>query len=599
VSLDPSKATEQFAANDAAYDDDPTAELGGAVTCELDEQYIPVSRPDAAPRAASAPHPEQAEEPAAAAVPTPGIGTVLRGRYVLEEVVGTGGFSTVYRARDLRREDAGPEDHRVAIKLLRPEFAGSVAATSRLKRESRQLRVLSHPGIVRLFDLDCHDGCWFEVMELLRGQTLSSLLRRRSAEEPLPLAAATDLLRVCAGALEHAHAHGVVHGDLKPGNIFIRDTGEACLLDFGSVPDSAEEDRDARRVGTVGYSSPEVLRGLRATPADDVYSLACIALELLTGLPRSATERADGAILRKEIAGLSSTQAAALGAAFAADRAVRPVSPQLFFDQLAATPDAAVTGPPSETRTMDVATTVPEPPVSDNAPATRLAHQSVPPRRWLLLPLALLFTVTVAAGLWFRVGASEDPSPGTTPVVSATAPVSAEPTPSVAARVERPSPARAASIEPSNRGQARPARGTRLPSAASTPPPRAALAPVSTVSFRAPAMTVSRLANVAAIELRRDGPASGRSRVAWQISEDSASAGRDLDGPLSGEEVFVDGQRARVLFLPIRGDADGRSDRSFTVSLWPLEARTALGEQSSIRVTIRSPEDVPTQVTGR
>ena len=87
--------------------------------------------------------------------------------------------------------------------------------------------------------------------------------------------------------------------------------------------------------------------------------------------------------------------------------------------------------------------------------------------------------------------------------------------------------------------------------------------------------------------------------MAWQISEDSASAGRDLDGPLSGEEVFVDGQRARVLFLPIRGDADGRSDRSFTVSLWPLEARTALGEQSSIRVTIRSPEDVPTQVTGR
>ena len=86
--------------------------------------------------------------------------------------------------------------------------------------------------------------------------------------------------------------------------------------------------------------------------------------------------------------------------------------------------------------------------------------------------------------------------------------------------------------------------------------------------------------------------------MAWQISEDSASAGRDLDGPLSGEEVFVDGQRARVLFLPIRGDADGRSDRSFTVSLRPLEARTGLGQQPSIRVTILSPEDMVAQAGG-
>jgi hypothetical protein len=111
-------------------------------------------------------------------------------------------------------------------------------------------------------------------------------------------------------------------------------------------------------------------------------------------------------------------------------------------------------------------------------------------------------------------------------------------------------------------------------------------------------MTVSRLANAAAVELWREGRASGRSRIGWEISEDSASAGRDFDGPLSGEEVFVDGQRARVLFVPIRRDAGVRSDRSFTVSLRPLEARTGLGQQPSIWVTILSPEDMVAQAGG-
>ncbi len=594
MALDPSKASEQFAANEAAYDDDPTAELGGPVTCELEARYIPGSVPEEAPQAPIAP---RTVEPSPTVAP-PGIGTVLRGRYVLEEVVGTGGFSTVYRARDLRREEADPGDCHVAIKLLRPEHAGSVGATGRLKRESRQLRLMSHAGIVRLFDLDCHDGCWFEVMELLRGQTLSSLLRQRD-DDSLPGSGAMELLRVCAGALEHAHAHGVVHGDLKPGNIFIRDTGEPCLLDFGSVPDSAQDDTDPRRVGTIGYSSPEVLRGLRATPADDVYSLACIASQLLTGRQPSTGENADADVSRSAMAALPANQARALRAALAAERARRPASPQLFFEQLSDAPDAPDTEPPPETRTMDIAPDPPPPPVSPTEPAAHHEHQAVfRPRRWLPL-MALLLTVAVAAGFWFRVGASEDPRPAETRDASATVPVATGPAPSITAPVEQASTDHAVSMRGSIQEEDGSEGGSGFVAVARTPPPRAALAPVSAVSFRTPAMTVSRLANAAAIELWREGRASGRSRVAWQISEDSARAGRDFDGPLSGEEVFVDGQRARVLFVPIRGDTGIRSDRSFTVSLRPLEARTSLGEQTSIRVTISSPGDTPTLVTSR
>jgi len=592
VALDPSKAGERLAANDAAYDDDPTAELDAPITCELEEEHIPGPAPADGPGDATTPRSSPTAQPPALAAP-PGIGTVLRGRYVLEDVVGSGGFSTVYRARDLRRDAADPEGNRVAIKLLRPECAGSVSAIARLRREFRQLCLLAHPGIVRVFDLDCHDGFWFEVMELLQGRTLSSLLRNRD-HAPMPGTDAMTLLLGCAEALEHAHAHGVVHGDVKPGNVFVRDSGHACLLDFGSVPLAGEEDTDPRRVGTVGYSSPEVLRGLPATPADDVYSLACIALELITGRSPSTGTAADAGPL--DTAGLTAVQAAALGAALAQERAARPAAPRGFLEQLSASAEETV-DPAVEAHTTESPVATPDPPVSPGRPAERREYQAFPPRRWLWL---LLLTVAVAAGAWLRVVASGEDGAGTSRQVSAPAPAHAS---SVPSRITAPDAGASFSgepvVTPVSDEEAVVAEADALPAVSTSLPPRARTAPVSTVSFRTPSMTVSRLANAAAVELRREGPASGRSRVGWQISEGSAVAGRDFDGPLSGEEVFADGQRARVLFVPIRRAEDGRSDHSFTVSLRSLETRTGLGQQSSIRVTILSPEDMAAQLAGR
>jgi serine/threonine protein kinase len=590
MALDPSKASNHFAAHPAPYDDDPTAEIEAPITCELDDQHMAGLQPYVAPGAAGAAEPAQGVGPADAA---PGIGATLRGRYVLEEIVGTGGFSTVYRARDLRRDDEDPQGCQVAIKLLRPECAGSQSATLRLKREFRQLRLLAHPGIVRLFDLDCHEGWWFEVMELLRGRTLSSLLRERNGE-PLPLAEAMAVLRGCAEALEHAHSRGVVHGDVKPANVFVRETGDVCVLDFGSVPLSGEEDTDPKRVGTVRYSSPEVLRGLQATPADDVYSLACIALELITGRSLSTTTDADGA--RPDLTGLPPVQTNALGAALAGERVARPASPQAFFEQLSAPAEAAVE-PPAAARAMDPPAATPDLLNAPSEPAARRRYQAFPPRLWLGV---LLVTVAIAALAWLRVVATSEGRAGTSNQASTMASLESAPT---AAPVTGPDAATVAeepAASPAS-GQEAGAIDEAVPSAASalSPPLQgASVTPASTISFRAPSMTVSRLANAAAVELWREGRASGRSRIGWEISEDSASAGRDFDGPLSGEEVFADGQSIRVLFVPIRGDADGRSDRSFTVSLRPLEARTGLGQQPSIRVTILSPEDMVAQAGG-
>jgi hypothetical protein len=336
------------------------------------------------------------------------------------------------------------------------------------------------------------------------------------------------------------------------------------------------------------------LRGLQATPADDVYSLACIALELITGRSLSTTTDADGA--RPDLTGLPPVQTNALGAALAGERVARPASPQAFFEQLSAPAEAAVE-PLAAARAMDPPAATPDPLNAPSEPAARRRYQAFPPRLWLGV---LLVTVAIAALAWLRVVATSEGRAGTSKQASTMASLESAPT---AAPVTGPVAANVAE-EPAallTSGQEAGAIDEAVPSAASalSPPPQgASVTPASTISFRAPSMTVSRLANAAAVELWREGRASGRSRIGWEISEDSASAGRDFDGPLSGEEVFADGQSIRVLFVPIRGDADGRSDRSFTVSLRPLEARTGLGQQPSIRVTILSPEDMVAQAGG-
>jgi len=124
-------------------------------------------------------------------------------------------------------------------------------------------------------------------------------------------------------------------------------------------------------------------------------------------------------------------------------------------------------------------------------------------------------------------------------------------------------------------------------------PPR-----VSTVSFRAASLAVSRRASAAAIELRRDGSGDGKARVAWSVVEDSALAQRDFDGPLSGVEVFAEGQRARTLFIPLVTEPAVTADRSFVVTLDSNARETVIGEPASVRVVIRTPAAMAADARG-
>ena len=209
------------------------------------------------------------------------------GQYTLRRKLGAGGMGEVWLAEHglLRRP--------CAVKFVRPELAASPAAAARFAREVQAVTGLSHVNTVRVYDYGrADDGSFYLVMEYLDGPTLEELVR---AEGPLPPARAVHLLRQVCGALAEAHAAGLVHRDIKPGNVIVATLGGrpdvAKLLDFGLVQDlSAEADGRLTRTGTVlgtpAYMSPEQAAGESAVDArGDIYSLGAVAFFALTGRP--------------------------------------------------------------------------------------------------------------------------------------------------------------------------------------------------------------------------------------------------------------------------------------------------------------------------
>jgi eukaryotic-like serine/threonine-protein kinase len=198
-------------------------------------------------------------------------------RYDIEAEVGSGGMASVVRARDT---DLGRV---VAIKRLHRHIAAEPAAADRFKREALSAAALSHPGIVTVHDVGEDEEGPFIVMEFVGGETLTDFLRRRG---PLDPAVAAGIAAQVARALDHAHERGVVHRDVKPGNILIDSSGTAKLADFGIATSLIHQERlteVGQVLGTIAYLAPERVAGEAATPASDLYALGVVLYEMLTG----------------------------------------------------------------------------------------------------------------------------------------------------------------------------------------------------------------------------------------------------------------------------------------------------------------------------
>lgn len=282
-----------------------------------------------------------------------GEGYRLRGRYLLDRMVGQGAIGQVWRAKDLLGEEARDRNPFVAIKVLNSDFEGHSDAFVAMHREAARAQKLAHPNIVTVhtFDRDDASGRSFIAMELLEGRGLDRVIAEAGAggmgrKQALPI------IRAMAEGLAYAHRKGIVHCDFKPANVFLIAEGIPKILDFGiaraastavghaGAPDTLASDPDdgGFQGYTPGYAAPEVLSGQPASTAEDVFALGIVAFELVTGAHpfrrMQALDAQKAGIQRPPLRGLKRREARAIESALAFDPAQRPQDASVFLRRL-------------------------------------------------------------------------------------------------------------------------------------------------------------------------------------------------------------------------------------------------------------------------
>lgn len=273
-----------------------------------------------------------------------GIGDTLNGRFVLEECLGVGGMGTVYKALDLRKLEASDRKPYIAIKVLNVQFRGQPTSLIALQREARKAQTLAHRNIVTVYDFDRDGPLVYLTMEYLSGKPLSKLLRAQGFAG-MPFEQARPVIAGMGQALAYAHERGFVHCDFKPANVFLTDGGDVKVIDFGiaRVFQRPEEDPDVTvfdpaTLGgiTPAYASPEMFEHREPDPRDDIYALACVTYELLTGKHpfnrKSATQARSEKMRAERAPGLDRGQWRTLSAALSFDRASRTASVNQFLE---------------------------------------------------------------------------------------------------------------------------------------------------------------------------------------------------------------------------------------------------------------------------
>ena len=221
---------------------------------------------------------------------------MLAGRYELRARIGSGGMATVWRGFDRR---LGRE---VAVKVLSENLAADERFRQRFEREARHIAALAHPNIVVVHDFGVEGDQPFIVMELVKGKTLRQLLAESA---PLTPQQVLDLAADVLAGLGHAHEAGILHRDIKPGNVLVTDTGVSKLADFG-IAKATEETVDLTDtgaiLGTVSYASPEQLSGEPLGPPSDLYSLGCVLYECLAGRPPFVADNIAALVTQQQFA---------------------------------------------------------------------------------------------------------------------------------------------------------------------------------------------------------------------------------------------------------------------------------------------------------
>ncbi len=355
-------------------------------------------------------------------------GRVLGGRYRLVAPIAKGGMASVWKAEDPLLSRL------VAVKILDAQLGTDDALRARFRHEAVAAARLAHPNIVSTYDTGEDDGVAFIVMELIDGLTLRELLDTQGA---LPVGDAVDITMQVAAALTHAHSHGLVHRDVKPGNVLIQRDGHVKVTDFGiaKATDSGSElTRAGAVMGTARYLAPEQLQDGIVDARADVYSLALVLYELLVGRPPFAGDSDVATAVARLTADVPSVSAVrpdvpagldvVIARALTRDPAERTPSARAFRDEL-----AAYRGRGSDGSTVDATRPVmiarqpggtPAEPAPATSRTTRSRDRDPGGTARRVLGVALLFAVGIGIGyLGFR---TLDRSSTTTPTTTTTTP---------------------------------------------------------------------------------------------------------------------------------------------------------------------------------
>jgi eukaryotic-like serine/threonine-protein kinase len=202
-------------------------------------------------------------------------GAILSGRYELVELVGSGGMGSVYRARDLAKNN-----YEIALKILHPEFSSDTVYVERFIREVELMNKIDHPNVVCTYDIGSENGTMYYTMEFVKGVSLEKILDLGT----FPIRDFPALIeQICLG-LEAIHSHEIIHRDLKPGNILLLDDGSIKITDFGVArTKSSNLTRKDQRVGSIWYMPPEAWQGKQLKKSADLYSLGVVLYEAITG----------------------------------------------------------------------------------------------------------------------------------------------------------------------------------------------------------------------------------------------------------------------------------------------------------------------------
>jgi serine/threonine protein kinase len=476
------------------------------------------------------------------------VGEVLCGRYVIESQLASGGMGTIYKALDQSRSENTDADAYVAIKVLHAKTRTRSDVLAKLRREFYCAQALSHRNIVKVFELDLHQFPFFS-MELIDGESLRSVMQRFHPL-PLPRTYVWTVIREVGEGLAHAHDRRVIHGDIKPQNIMVTNSGEVRILDFGISGELAAV--------TPAYASCELLEGREAEPRDDLFAVACLSYELLAGehpfQHRRSTEARAMKIVPSRPPGLSARQWKMLAQGLAWDRADRPAALRDWLAQLDL--GRAPLGP------------IPEPENSKASPLIRSGIASA---------LIALLAATVVGGVTWAVLSRPKPPPAVADTAASVAEVDPPPaiTHSTLQDADVDDPAPPAEAPPAAKAE------FKTKTAAARP-----IDKTERIGLAAGAYSYRGSAKFAEIRVHRSTGSKDATSFEWWTEPDSALAGTDFAPQAPAAVVFPAGVRTVSLFIKLLPNPSRKRTALFYVVLGNPSSGSALSSISKASISL-------------